>query len=586
MSYTYEQMIAKARELEAAGQTDDAKRLVELAQSRRNTVGNLALQAGTGVNEGLAQSLGLPVDMMTRIRENLIGEGEVDTLGERIGADIRGAAAGASRGMAETAGLVMGGPADLLGYGPTAVGLPSVPEMARGAWADLTSLIGGVLEPNRADEGAPSEYVAPTPEGRHISTASEFAGGAALMGGPSIANLLRYGVGPGLASETAGQLTEGTPYEPYARIAAALGAPYVTGKAISPMGGADPMRVRLAKDLRARGVKPTAGQTVGSEALRNIEGVTAPTTQQLDDFTTAALRSVGSTASRATDDVLVSARDAIVRQMDDAVAGVSVIPDSRSASMVDDLLRWYDQNVPSGSRAGTAKGIAGEIRAAAASGKPFSLAQLKKWRTDLGRMTTSPDRVTRDTAHGIRRVIDDLTDRALIAAGRNADIPALSDARVKYRNFLAIEDVMGRAGAEKRLGILNPEALRGAVARTQGSEAISMGQGTDLAKLASAGEAVLEKSSPVSFGSIRHDPAVASALRGGSAGVGTFAATGDPLLAAGAGLAGMAAPRVSRGVVNLPPMQAYLANQAVEPNILDKRLINTIAAMLAGQGGQ
>ena len=73
MSYTYEQMIAKARELEAAGQTDDAKRLIDLAQSRRNTVGNLAHQAGTGVNEGLAQSLGLPVDMMTR-GLNYLGE--------------------------------------------------------------------------------------------------------------------------------------------------------------------------------------------------------------------------------------------------------------------------------------------------------------------------------------------------------------------------------------------------------------------------------------------------------------------------------------------------------------------------------
>jgi hypothetical protein len=66
MSYTYEQMIAKARQLEADGNVEDARRLVQLAQSQRNTSGNLVRQAGTGVNEGLSQTLGLPVDLATK----------------------------------------------------------------------------------------------------------------------------------------------------------------------------------------------------------------------------------------------------------------------------------------------------------------------------------------------------------------------------------------------------------------------------------------------------------------------------------------------------------------------------------------
>lgn len=61
--------------------------------------------------------------------------------------------------------------------------------------------------------------------GKYAQTVGEFLPGAAAMGGANIVgNSLRYGVVPGIASEAAGQATEGTKLEPWARVGTALGA--------------------------------------------------------------------------------------------------------------------------------------------------------------------------------------------------------------------------------------------------------------------------------------------------------------------------------------------------------------------------
>ena len=65
-------------------------------------------------------------------------------------------------------------------------------------------------------------YAPQTPAGEYVKTVGEFIPGAVLAPGSMLANAFRYGVVPGVASETAGQLTKGTAAEPWARAGAGV----------------------------------------------------------------------------------------------------------------------------------------------------------------------------------------------------------------------------------------------------------------------------------------------------------------------------------------------------------------------------
>lgn len=158
--------------------------------------------------------------------ENIIGSGEVDTPGERLGQLIRGAGAATARGLADVPAL----PANIAQLGAMGVekafGMEQPSAVSRGlaALPDTREMLAAVPV-----IGPESQYVAPGAAGKFISTAGEFAGGAGGLSGAG--QMLRYGVIPGLASEAAGQATEGTALEPYARMAGAFFAPIALGTA-------------------------------------------------------------------------------------------------------------------------------------------------------------------------------------------------------------------------------------------------------------------------------------------------------------------------------------------------------------------
>lgn len=150
--------------------------------------------------------------------ENVIGSGEADTPGEKLGQYIRGAGAATARGIADVPAI----PANLAQLGAMGVekafGMEAPSMVSRGlaALPDTRNMLSAVT-------GGESDYQAPGKVGEYIATAGEFAGGAGVTAGPGA--ILKYGVVPGLASEAAGQATEGTKAEPYARLAAGLFAP-------------------------------------------------------------------------------------------------------------------------------------------------------------------------------------------------------------------------------------------------------------------------------------------------------------------------------------------------------------------------
>lgn len=507
------------------------------------------------------------------VYENVIGRGEVDTPGERLGQYIRGGTAAVARGMADVPAL----PANIAQLGSAGVDLaanklgiyegPSRVTTGLANLPDTREMLAAV-----PGIGPETQYVAPGEAGQWISTIGEFGGGAGLSGGAR--QMLRYGVVPGVASEAAGQATEGTVYEPYARAAAALAAPFAAGKIASPFGGADPELVAAANRARQIGLNPSAGQTVGSPRLQAFEDTLSATPEQLDTLASRAMQTVGSNATRATPPALRDAEANLSQQFDDILQNVQSVPNQtigqRALSVVDDYL----QDAPANVVTPRIRNIADEIIQAATSPtpQPINLETFRKWRTALGRLVTSNDEATRDAARGLRSVIDDAVDEALIAAGRVDDIQRLADVRRQWWNLIGIKDVASRAGQEARLGRMTPEALRSAVRRTQGPDAISMGRGTDLAELALTAEAAIPSAPTVMSGGVRTMTPEAAAAT--AAGLGGGGITGM-MAASGATAAG-------RQLLMNDMMQRYLRNQAVgKPT--SSGMLSTLPGILSTQ---
>jgi len=449
---------------------------------------------------------------------------------------------------------------ELIGLPSTIADLPMQGAQALGlvpSDQDVRSpLSGGRLRESAAalTSGA-TERQPETTAGGYASTVAEFLPGAALGPGNVLRNMLMFGALPGAASEFAGQRTEGTPLEPYARTAAALGTSFLgvrpTGR-IAPIGGADDEAVRMANILRAEGVQPTAGQIMQSGSLRRAEGMVEPSARQLEDFTAAAMRSIGSDDVRATTETLAAAQDRIVGQMDDILQGVSITPDTALANRAAQVAADYLESAPAGSVIPKVRNIVDEIINAATTpgGKQIELDTLREWRTALGRMTQSPDEATRNAAVELRQLIDGATDAALSQAGRADQLQALREARTQYRNFLAISDASTRASS--KTGILRPEQLDASVIRTQGRAGYAVGRGTELANLSRAGTALLRPMATVEAGGVRRFlPEIGGAGLGGVIG---FGAGNIPGAIAGTAI-GAGVPFAGQTLMRSEPLQ-------------------------------
>lgn len=484
------------------------------------------------------------------IYENVVGSGAVDTPGERAGELIRGAGAGFIRGAAELAGLP-GTVGQLLDVGAKRLGL--LREDAPVSQVDALLSGAGLREAASAATGGATEYRAPGTAGDYAATIGEFLP-SAFGGGASTA--LRFGVAPAVASEAAGQATEGTALEPYARAAAALGAGVLASRPGAFVGSDE--ATRMANVVRDAGVDLSTGQARGSQALMRMEGRLAATDQQLEDFTSATMKMLGSNAKVATPTNLVAVEQSIVKQMDDAVRGVNIIPNTTQAQAAVDVAANYVARVPAGQLTPRVRGIANEIRALAAAGKDVPLSRLKTWRSDIGALTISPDAATREAAHALRSLLDDMTDTALIAAGRSGDIASLAQAREAYRNYIGVRDAASRAGAEG--GILSPTALNQSMIRAQGREAYATGRATPMTDFTRSAAATLRSAPATLPGGVRSIAEALPAALGAAGAGGAIGAGLGPLGAIIGGVGGALAPAFGQMAMRSAPVQAMLRN--------------------------
>jgi hypothetical protein len=489
-----------------------------------------------------------------------------------VGDLLKSGASGVARGTAGLIGLP-GTAAELLNLGllrgGQAIGL--LPE----EWEPIPNKLSSasLIEGMGKLTGGATDYEAQTTPGKYAGTVGEFLPGALLGGLPGMGRrALAYGVAPGLTSEAAGQLTEGTAAEPYARAGTALATALLMGRPGAFQG--DDEATRLANSLRESGVRGiTTGQAKGSVPLMRLEGMLAPTARQGDDFNAIVLRRFGSDAKAATPTVLRGIERNIVGQMDDAVRGADIIPSASHATNALKVADDYVQRVPAGSLTPRVEGIAKEIRAMAVSGKPIALDRLKTWRSDIGKLTVSPDAPTREAAHALRGLIDDMTDAALTTAGRADDITKLAVSREAYRDFIGVRDAASRAGAEA--GALSPTQLNQSMIRAQGREAYATGRSTPMTELTRAGAAVLRPAPATLPGGTRTIsdvlPLVTGAL-GSGAGL-----AGGPLGAALGGAAGLAAPALGQAAMRSAPVQALLR----DPKAALMNIGRTIPGLLA-----
>lgn len=594
---TEAQLKEAARKALAAGDTAAAKRLVDAArkvgamqptpapgQSPELTTGLASLSAmARNPAQAVDAEQARRADSRTwgqSLYDNLIGDPSdgVDSPGERLGRGLNDAGkatgAGLARGTASLAGLP-GSLGDLFNQGMTAGGkaIGIIPE----DWvAPSNSLSGASMTEAMSNlTGGATDYRGDSRAAKFAGTAAEFIPGALAFGGASPSNLLKYGVVPGVSSEAAGQLTEGTAIEPYARFAGALAGGILpdlikkgAAKLISPYGGADPERLKLAQYLDDQGIPLTAGQKVGNEALRRKEGFTQGGQDlmetQAEAFTKAALKTTGTDATRATPEVMKATADRIGSVFDDVVKGVDVTPDPQAVTALSQAVDTYKSLAPTSGQAPLIGNILKDTVKAAREGNTIPAATLKVWRSNLSKLTVSADDATRAAAVEALEAVDDMMATALNTAGRADDVARLAEARMQWRNFLAVQRAATGAGEGAAAGLVSPSALRNSVVG-QGRSGYAQGTRGDIAELARAGEAVMKKL-PTS-GTAENIRAMLPSGVWGGIGAGGGAMTGNPMLAMAGAAVGTMVPGALGALRMSGPMQAYLANQLVKPQM-------------------
>lgn len=482
-------------------------------------------QGTSGVNEGIASVLGLPVDL---------AQGAL-----RLGAAGINAATG---------------------------GDIQLPVNAIGGSQSIKDLMAPSIRPTSEDPG--NQVI------RRIGQEV----GATLVPGASIvaksATPIRSAVGQAataLGSGAAAGAVQQVTDNPYAEIAAQiLGGLSVAGAAQAGKKAITPNPISAEKqavnDVLAReGVELSPGQMTGSPTLRNMESelggprLSDLTERQADQFTQAALSRAGISAPRATPEVMDNAFTSIGKQFDDLAVRNTLRADQTLGQELGGVVRDYFSMVNESARAPVIESTLRDIAAAVRkNGGTISGDAYQAMRSRLNAQARkATDASLGDALFGIQRSLDDAMERS-IAAANPADLGAWQQARSDYRNLLVLEQAASRAGEATAMGVITPANLRSAVSQ-QNKRAYVRGQG-DFAELARAGVAGM---SPLPNSGTAARLAVRGMTSGLPATLGALA--GNSVADTAGAVAGFAlgsqAPNALAALALSGPGKAYLTNQ-------------------------
>lgn len=515
-----------------------------------------------------------PADRMSFAKKNTPGLSlpEVDPVADTV----KSAGAGLARGAIGMVGLP--GTVEQLGraginYGAKQFGAKDnvvSPETALPTGQDL----------QKRAEGVTGKFYEPkTAVGRYAGAIGEFAPGALFPGGVA-QRVLGGVVGPAVASETAGELTKGTAWEPWARVGGALAGgalPNMAARGLTPVPSSAP-RQQAVQTLRNEGVTDlTAGQVTGANPLRWTEGAILDTPltgarlpnmleRQAEQFTSAALRRAGINSPRATPDVIDQGFTQLGQQFDNLANASQAVITVGDARRITTALRDYERLTPPASQIPYIREIVNDIGGIA--GMPISGEVYQQYRSIIERVargTQAPE--VANALREMRNVLDDAVERGLAPQMRGQ----WQEARTQYRNLLTVSRAAGAAGENAANGLISPAQLAAAAKVTQGRRNFERGRG-ELGNLARAGEAVMKQMPQSGTAPRMMAMQFGQTVAGGAAGA--AAGGGDPTTTGiGALLPWIVRGAAGRAIMS-QPVQRYLANQAVPGGVN------------AGQGGR
>lgn len=227
--------------------TEDGRKFKVTAESAQQAYDALQQKIGGEGEKQPSRTFG------EMLYENIIGSGEVDTFGERLGETIKAGGAGMLRGLRSTLELPEMAGRGIVRGAQAALGTETRTPVFDTTTGDLLTKGYGAVASAVGDDPEGIEYRSPNTLGQYAGTIGEFGGGGAGIGllGKGVAKvgakklgekLVKTGLTKeaqiaaaisGAGSEAAGQATEGTDREPFARIAGAIVAPTVAARSFN-----------------------------------------------------------------------------------------------------------------------------------------------------------------------------------------------------------------------------------------------------------------------------------------------------------------------------------------------------------------
>lgn len=450
----------------------------------------------------------------------------------------------------------------------------------------------GTLLPNYNDvkgliETKTGEFYKPKSRlGKFARTIGEFGAGGGVLGrGLSAGARLANTAVPAVISETAGQLTEGSALEPWARMAGGVAGSFAPGAAArlrSPIV-ADPANARHVNILEQAGVQPhniTAGQRTGNRAVKGLEdasdyvplgGRHASTAARgaAEDFTEAALRNAGIAGRSADDTILGPAYAALGREYDNVRVGAAVRADNQFVNRLERIVQRYQEQNPQATHVPIIGNVMDNFRqmiadqaASQGSRNMMSGALFANTRNRLRAAARAQkgNPAAQAAISDMVTAMDAQVVRSLPRSQRAQAAREFRDLNTRYRNFLAIEDAVSGSGEWAAKGLISPPQLTSAIKR-QNKRDYTLGR-SELARLARAGNAILKPLPSSGTAERAHYMAMLNApVGGGAAGLAGAALMGAPGAIAGVGLASV--PVMSARAIGSAPVQRWLANQAM-----------------------
>lgn len=326
-------------------------------------------------------------------------------------------------------------------------------------------------------------------------------------------------------------------------------------------------RTRAVQALAGEGVELSAGQRTGNNALRYAESelggqLGADLMQrQGEQFTAAALKRTGTTANRATPEVIDDAFKRVGQQFDSLASRNKLVADQQLAQDLGGTWRDYASLVPESQRAPIVMDFIKDIGSRLANGPlEGNTYQAARSRLDKLARGAAGDPQLQDALFGVRNSLDDAMERSM-ATTNPQDIGLWREARGQYRNLLTVERAATGAGENAAQGLISPQALRQATVSTQGRRSYARGSG-DFAELARAGAATMQPLPNSGTAGRINAQMLGTGLAGMMGGGAGYASGGDPATMAASAAAGFMAPRIAGRALMSGPVQGYLGNQA------------------------